>query len=176
MPVWFWELRWEKHLWLLTPCAPCHPCLLTAGWVDAVLPTLMAQLRQCSCHYQYPWNCRRVTEDGSSVGVYRATSPRYSFTEGFQPLCPARPPAFFSPWDETSATHVQHLAWGPQTTKAPAFALRLLSHHLLPKNKEKWMWWRYSAGQQYLWREGFSLDINQYIIAYVACLSSLLMI
>lgn len=47
---------------------------------------------------------------------------------------------------------------------------------LLPKEQRKWIWWRYSAGQQYLWREGFNLDINQYIIAYVARLSSLLMI
>lgn len=47
---------------------------------------------------------------------------------------------------------------------------------LLPKEQRKWIWWRYSAGQQYLWREGFNLDINQDIIAYVACLSSLLMI
>lgn len=114
-------------------------------------------------------NCHAFNKDKGFEVMPRILPAWESFTEDFQPLCP---PTLVLRRNINCLCSVLHMRiWAPEQSCLCAWTAKLL-----PKEQRKWIWGRYSAGQQYLWREGFNLDINQYIIAYVACPSSLLMI
>lgn len=158
---WHRQLHWRQALMGATFQAPCHLHLTPSrlNWCGSAstalrapltaAATLLTRIRVLRAHPEFYWLGKAFLKIFSPC-----VTPHVDF-ENVNCSC--------------SVLHTR--IWTQEHSCLCAWTAKLL-----PKEQRKWIWWRYSAGQQYLRREGFDLDINQYIIAYVACLSSLLMI